>query len=212
VGQNRASYLNNVITIKDVIQSPAAGTSPWEQFSELAIANDPGAGFDVYDDFVALQNQATNGLWLVTKGTGGSVALNSSAPVIGGWVSIPTAASSNDYQIFTTQQPVFNVFNGLDICFEAMIQCTEANTNKASWFVGLTSVKTTGFLQNTGVPPTSYSGAVIYKTTGAMAVNAQTSNSTTQNTTSTGCSTTTTTRRRSSRRTSARWRPTSARW
>ena len=134
---------------------------------------------------MANATQATNGLWLVTKGTGGSIALNSSAPLEGGWISIPTAASNNDYQVLSTQQKVFNLHSGLDMAFEAMIQVTEANTNTSSWYVGFTSTVTTGFLQNSGAPATSYSGAAIWKATGAMAVRCQTSNGSTQSSSST---------------------------
>jgi hypothetical protein len=184
MGQTRGIYSNSVLTFKDTLMSPAVGTSPWENIP-LQTFEDPGTGFTVYDDFQANYTQATNGLWLVTKGTGGSIALNSSAPSAGGWMSIPTAASNNDYQILTTQQPIFTAQSNLDLCFEAMLQVTEANTNTSSWFVGFTSTKTTGFLQNSGAPPTSYSGVVIWKATGAMAVKCQTSNSTTQSSSST---------------------------
>jgi hypothetical protein len=181
MGFMRGVYLNNVMTFKDSIMSPAQGTTPWEGYPALAVENDPGTGFTVFDDFISLSNQATNGLWLVTKGTGGSIALQSSAPSVGGWIAIPTAASaSNDYQVFSTQQKVFNFFTGLDGCFEAMVQLTEANTNTASWYVGLTSTVTTGFLQNSGAPASSYSGVVFWKANGALVIKCQTSNGSTQ--------------------------------
>ena len=184
MGVARGIYPNNILTFKDSLLSPAQGTTPWEGIFSQSF-DDPGTGFIVADDFVSLQNQATNGLWLVTKGTGGAVALSAAANLTScGWVKIPTAASGSDYQIFTTQEPVFTLGANMDIVWEASLNVTEAATNASSWFAGLTSVKTTGFLSS-GVPPSSYSGAVIYKTTGAMAVKAQTSNSTTQVTSST---------------------------
>ena len=78
---------------------------------------------------------------------------------------------------------------GFLCAYEAMVNVTEANTNKSSWFVGFTSVTTTGFISNTGTPPASYSGAVIYKTEGGLNLNAQTSNGSTQNTTSSAITT-----------------------
>lgn len=98
----------------------------------------------------------------------------------GGWINIPTAASSNDYIALSTQQPIFALKKGVPLAFECCVNVTEGNTNTASWWCGFTSVLTTGFISNTGAPPSSYSGAVFYKTEGALALNFQTSNSTTQ--------------------------------
>jgi hypothetical protein len=178
MGQTQGTYATNTLLFRDTIMSPPVGSTPWGNFPELAILCDPGAGFEVYDDFLQLSDQATNGLWLVTKGTGGSIGLSSS--LAGGWVSIPTAASANDYQVFSTQQKSFNLASGLDSCFEAMIQVTEAATNASSWYVGFTSTVTSGFLQNSGAPASSFSGVVLWKATGAMAVKCMTSNGSTQ--------------------------------
>lgn len=181
MGTMRGVYLNNILTFKDTNMSPPAGTSPWEAFPMQAI-EDPGTAVWLYDDFLEVRT-AANLLWQVVKGTGGSVTLSSS--LAGGWVSIPTAASQNDYQCFFSQAASFTVQSNLLLAFEAMVQVTEANTNNSSWFVGFTSTTTTGFLQNTGAPASSYSGAVIWKAKGAMAVKAQTSNGSTQNASST---------------------------
>jgi hypothetical protein len=184
VGVARGIYPNNILVFKDTLTSPAQGTTPWEGLF-LQAYDDPGSGFVVSDHFLQLQNQATNGLWLVTKGTGGSIALSAaSGKTSCGWIKIPTAASASDYVTFSTQEPIFTLQSNLDLAFEVSINVTEAATNAASWYAGFTSVLTTGFLSS-GVPPSSYSGAVVYKTTGALAINAQTSNSTTQVTTST---------------------------
>ena len=146
----RGSYLGNVLTFKDSLMSPVAGTSPWENFPLLTLW-DPGGGFLVYDDFSVLDTVATSGQWLVTKGTGGTLALSSTAGTTsGGWIQIPTAAGANDYQILSTQQPIFSLQANVDMCFEAMINVTEASTNLSSWFAGFTSTVTTGFLQNSG--------------------------------------------------------------
>jgi hypothetical protein len=184
MGVSRGSYNNNVLNFTDTVMSPTSNTNPWAQFPLQAI-DDLGTGQQIKDDFNNVQDTTTTSLWQVIKGTGGSISLSSS--LAGGWISIPTAASSNDYQCFFTQEANFFIpaVAGYVAGWEAMVQCTEANTNKASWFAGFTSVTTTGFLTNSGVPPSSYSGAVIYKTEGGLTVNAQTSNSTTQHTAST---------------------------
>lgn len=180
------SYANNVLMIRDTLMSPAAGITPWGNFPLLAIDCDPGTGFQVSDDFFALNSAATNGLWLPTKGTGGTLALSSTAGTTsGGWCQIPTAASANDYQILSTQQPVFTLQNNMDMCFEASVNVTEAATNAASWFAGFTSTITTGFLQNSGAPAANFSGVVLWKATGALLVKCMTSNATTQSSSAT---------------------------
>jgi hypothetical protein len=182
--QMSGEFRGNVMTFYDVGLSPPRSTSPWEYFPMQAL-EDPGSGFSIYDDFVCNNTTKTTDTWQVVKGTGGALALRSTAPSLCGWLNIPTAAAAaNDYQCFFTQQPIFNLVSGGLLAFEAALQLTEAATNKASWFAGFTSVTTTGFLQNTGVPPTSYSGAVVYKTQNTLNINAQTSNGSTQNTTS----------------------------
>jgi hypothetical protein len=185
MGYTRGEYTNNVLTFYDTVLSAPRGTSPWEFFPMQAI-EDPGTGFVIYDDFIVNNTTKTTDLWQVIKGTGGTVALGTQSM---GWIDIPTAASANDYQCFFTEEPVFYYGLNVPVVWEAYVNVTEANTNKSSWFAGLTSVTTTGFLQNTGVPASSYSGACIYKTTGGMSINAQTSNGSTQNTTSTAITT-----------------------
>jgi hypothetical protein len=184
MGSTQGSYLYNNITFFDTVMSPARGTTPWAQFPLQAI-EDPGTGMEIYDDFIDNNTTKTTDVWQLIKGTGGSLTLSSTKAC--GWINIPTAASTNDYQCFATQEPVFIIpaSGGFTLAWEAYVNVTEANINKASWFCGFTSVTTTGFLSNTGVPPASYSGAVIYKTQGGLTLNAQTSNGTTQNTAST---------------------------
>jgi hypothetical protein len=181
MGYTRADYLNNVLTFRDTVMSPASGSYPWEQFPLQTIV-DPGTGFVVVDDFFANNWTAANDIWQVVKGTGGALVLANKA---GGWVNIPTAASNHDYVAFFTQEPIFKFASNMLLSWEVMLNITEANTNTASWFCGFTSVTTTGFISNAGIPPASFSGAVIYKTEGGLTVNAMTSNTTTQNSAST---------------------------
>jgi hypothetical protein len=185
MGYSRGEYVQGgVLTFYDTVMSPPRGTSPWEAFPMQSL-EDPGTGLSIYDDFLLNNTTKTTDLWQVVKGTGGSITLSST--LSGGWINIPTAASLHDYQAFFTQEPVFQIpaVSGYLLAWEAYVNVTEANTNKASWFAGFTSTTTTGFISNTGTPPASYSGAVIYKTEGGLTVNAQTSNGSTQNTAST---------------------------
>lgn len=166
----------------DPTYSPPRGSNPWQLFEVLGCLNDIGTGFNFEDEFHSLSTGAS-GRWQIVKGTGGTVALNTTTPCLGGWVSIPTAASaSNDYQLLATQAPIFNLTANKPIAYEFIVQVTEANTNTASWAVGLSSTLTTGFLSNAGAPPSSYSGAVFWKATGALTLAFQTANATTKKT------------------------------
>lgn len=162
----------------DTMTSAPIYTSPFESMSPLPLQN-PSAGFFFADEFVNLNTVASTGLWQTVKGTGGTIALASS---VGGIINLPTAASSNDYISLASQKALFQFSAGVPIAFEFAVNLTEANTNTASWFCGLTSVTTAGFIQNSGAPATSYSGCVFWKATGAMSLSFQTSNGSTQTT------------------------------
>jgi len=181
-----ATYDFGQLNYRDTVWSAQPrGASPWERLSSVMFAN-PANGVVLYDDFQVNNSVATNALWQIVKGTGGSITLAGPAGKNNnGWISIPTAASSNDYQCFFTQGAQYVLSQGDPIAFELYINLTEANTNASSWFCGLTSTTATGFLQNSGAPAASYSGAVFWKATGAMAVKFQTSNGATQNSTGT---------------------------
>lgn len=179
---SQGDYRGSRLKYYDPQFSPALGTSPWELYPVLESLNDVGTSFEFTDDFSSLST-GVGGKWQVVKGTGGTLALRSSAPLVGGWADIPTAASSaNDYQLLATQQPIFALAANNPICYEFSVQVTEANTNTASWAVGLSSTTTTGFLSNAGAPPSSYSGAMFWKATGALTLAFQTANATTKNT------------------------------
>jgi hypothetical protein len=164
------------ITFRDAQLSPALGSSPWEHYSGL-ITFDPGAAWFVKDDFEKLDTAATNGRWLSVKGTGAALTLATQA---GGVINIPTAASASDYQLLTTQKAVFKFANNVPVVAEAYVNLTEAATNAASWFFGLSSITTSGWITTAGAPPASYSGAMFYKGTGGLLLKAQVSNGTTQ--------------------------------
>jgi hypothetical protein len=187
MGVTQGQYsTSGAMTFRDTIMSPPFGTSPWHQFPTQDIGEEPGTGFMVYDDFVSLNNVASTGLWLVTKGTGGTVALSSTSGTQScGWIQTPTAASASDYIMHTTQQPVFTMQSNMDMAFELSVNVTEAATNASSWYGGFTSSKTSGWIQTSGVPPTTYSGVMFWKATGGLLLKCQSSNGTTQNSSAT---------------------------
>ena len=165
------------------------GSSPWERFSGTLTSNPANATY-LYDDFFCNNASKTLDIWQAIKGTGGSLALTGPGGTTkNGWLALPTAASSNDYYCLFTQAAQYVLAAGSPILFEAYINVTEANTNKSSWFVGFTDTTTTGFLQNTGAPAASFSGAIFWKAQGAMALNFMTSNGATQNSTSSAIAT-----------------------
>jgi hypothetical protein len=175
-----ADYTPGTIKFRDPVQSPATGASPWSFFPEIAVDSDIGTGFHISDDFTSISTGASgSGTWQIVKGTGASITLSST--IGGGWANIPTAASASDYQSLATQNAYWDVNSLQDCAFEVMLNVTEAATNASSWWCGFTSVITSGFLSSAGAPPASYSGAVFWKPTGALAVNFQTSNATVRN-------------------------------
>ena len=188
MGLTRGNYLGGAEVFTDTIMSPPVGSSPMHYFPTQTMDSDLGTGIVVVDDFYKLDNAASTGLWLATKGTGGTVALSSdSNRISGGWLKFPTAASASDYIVYSTQQPVFAgpQAAGLDMAFEVSLQLTEAATNAASWYCGFTSVLTSGWIQTSGVPPTNYSGCMFWKATGGLLLKMQTSNATTQSSSAT---------------------------
>ena len=159
--------------------SPAPGAGPWDGYPLLCHESDPGMGTMIKDDFTNISDTTTTSTWQLVKGTGGTVAI--STTLVNGWIQIPTAASSNDYQSFFTQHAYFAPSTLNDAAFEVCLNVTEASTNASSWWCGFNSATTTGGLTAaTGAPLTSYSGVIFWKPTGALAVNSQCSNATTR--------------------------------
>lgn len=175
---------NNQLAYRSLMYSKQPrDSSPWERFSQTLV-NSPMNSTYLYDDFECNNTTKTTDIWQVVKGTGANLTLAGPGSVnTNGWMSIPTAASSNDYQTLFTNTAQYVLSTTCPLLFEVYINLTEANTNKASWFAGFSSITTTGFLQNTGAPPASYSGAVFWKATGGLNIKFQTSNGSTQNST-----------------------------
>ena len=177
---NQISYRSTMYT------KQPRGSSPWERFSQTLV-NIPMNATYLYDDFEDLNTTKTTDVWQIVKGTGQAISLAGPGAVnTNGWISIPTAASSaNDYQTLWTNTAQYVLSAGCPLAFEVYLNITEAATNKASWFAGFSSTLTSGWIQNSGAPAASYSGAMFWKAQNALALKFQTSNATTQNSTGT---------------------------
>ncbi len=144
---------------------------------------DPNRTLEVFDDFTFLDT----GHWTAVNDGGTGTAAISATPGPGGWLDLPTAASDNDYHVLPTGK-VFSFAAGKPLWLEARITCTEANTDDVNLFVGLSDVTDGALLtDNGGGPPTSYTGAGLFKVDGGTVWQAEVSNTTTQVTNTSFC-------------------------
>jgi len=100
-------------------------------------------------------------LWSLVRASTGTATVASKG---GGWLSIATAATANDYTVIATA-PIVEWNPGKPVFFEARIQCTEVSA--ADLVVGLIDTTTSGILDNTGTPPATFHGAVFYRPAGS---------------------------------------------
>lgn len=130
--------------------------------------------YHIFDDFTS--NTSATG-WQTVKGTGGTVAIETGN---GSIIDLPTAASANDYVLIATPQPAIVAAQKKNVEFECVFKFVEANTNNCILAFGLSSVITTGFMQNTtSGPPASFNGAVFYMVSGGLALGFRTSSGST---------------------------------
>ncbi len=137
--------------------------------------------YEVADDFFTLDTVK----W--TSVDDGGTGTNTANAVVGGQVSIVTAASDNDYH-FMKQAAAgnFKLVNHAPIWFVARVTLTEADTNKSNWFLGVSSVVDSTLLAADGAGPvTSASMAGFYKVDGDLLIKFITSNGATQTKSST---------------------------
>ncbi len=122
--------------------------------------------FMVHDDFNIYNSSNSTGLWQeATDGATGASGYDTTNP--GGWLKLVTAAAADDYHSLFTSQKMFKIAANKPISFDCRIQLTEANTNKAQLFLGLSSVTTTGgMLASNAGPLTNFDGVALYKTGG----------------------------------------------
>jgi hypothetical protein len=136
-----------------------------------------------FEEDCLMQSSATalNGTtWTTTKGTGGTNAFQN---VAGGVYNLVTAGSNDDYMSIHTTAKNWLFASGKEHWLEAAFTVNEAQTNLSSWSVGWMDTFTTGGLQAGAAGPlANFSGAVVYKAQGGMAVKCLTSNGATQST------------------------------
>lgn len=147
--------------------------------------NDPSRFHTFFDDFLyqaSATASETNTWTLMNDGVTGTNAFQNAS---GGIYNIVTAAAQDDYNGIRSVSKSWLFEAGKELWLEARLRVSEASTNKSAWLVGLTDTVTTGGLQTgSSGPLASYDGAVLWKDEGSMAVNFETSKTTTQNTTS----------------------------
>jgi hypothetical protein len=148
-------------------------------------AGAPGGGspysyYEVFEDFMYPASATASDLTAWTLTNDGATGTNAFQDAVGGIFNLVTAASDNDHNALSLQHETFKFAAGKRLWLEARVKLAEANTNTASWWVGLTDTLTTGGLQADAAGPlASYDGALIYKAE-AMVLNFESSNAGTQ--------------------------------
>jgi hypothetical protein len=133
---------------------------------------------DDFDSYVTAQR------WTSVLSHAGSVAV---ADGVGGILTVVPSGGSvatNDESYARTTSALFQFAADQPIVFEAAVQFTEANGNKANVLVGLMDSVAAGALANGSAgPKASYSGMVFFKAGGSNVWSCQTSVSAAQTTT-----------------------------
>ena len=139
----------------------------------------------VFDDFIHNDTAATNGRFLVTKGTGGTLVGDDARS--GGWLKIPTAATNNDYVLLSTQKASFALAAasgaqpGTSLNFQARFTLTEAAATVANFVFGFAGAVAGTIIGDDGAGvPASFNGALLYKVDGGTDILAASSNATAQ--------------------------------
>ena len=137
----------------------------------------------VVDDF---NNYTTGGLWTSLATGGVTVAMGApTTPTAGTMVSaliITGDSTINHDGAVATTNSVFQFLANKPLVFEALIQFTEQNTNNMNLAVGFGSnIGSANFMGNSAAgPPSSFSGAVIFKRSGKTVWETCSSNGSTQ--------------------------------
>lgn len=120
----------------------------------------PAYTTSIIDDFTELDPAR----WV--SGNDGSTVTDSILNLPGGWLSMPTDAGEGDnsYRDRTSPAAIFQPAQGRAIVAECVLKLTEAATDKAGIWFGLTDTNTVGFLTDGGYdPPAVFDGFVFYK-------------------------------------------------
>lgn len=143
--------------------------------------NDPSLFFTFFDDFLYQASATASEVNTWTSMDDGATGTNAFQNVSGGVYNIVTAGAADDYHGIRSVSKSWLFAAGKELWFEARFKVAEASTNKSAWLFGLMDTVTTGGLQTgTSGPLASYDGAVIWKDAASMAINFETSKTTTQ--------------------------------
>jgi hypothetical protein len=135
----------------------------------------PAGAYEISDDFFG-----STGLWTSVDDSG--TGTNTYDDVLGGQISVKSAAADNDYHFLKTVK-AFKIAAGKTLGFTTRFSLTEASTNKANFVLGISSDASATLLGDDGAgPPSSYSGVLLFKVDGTMSVQVETSNGSAQTT------------------------------
>ena len=136
-------------------------------------SNDVGSGA------LAVTETSADGKWLCTGDTGSTIAVTSD--VAGGEVVITNDATDEDMPLLRSFAKVFTFAAGKACTFMIRAKYTEANTDDANIFMGLSDVATTNLMVDADAgPATTFDGAGFYKAGSSDNWAVITSNATTQ--------------------------------
>lgn len=136
------------------------------------------------DDFFSYTDTQ---LW--TKATGADAAAGTAAvsDAHGGVLVLTCAGADNNYVVVSTTQEVFALALGRKLLFQARVKFTEANTDDANIFVGLSEDGSATILGDDAAgPPATYDGIGFHKLDGGTTWIVECSNGSTQTTYGTG--------------------------
>ncbi len=132
--------------------------------------------FDYEDQFLFVNDED----WVLTAD---STPTFQSGDMDGGWLQIATAAATDNHEVYASSGEAFKFTSGKPITLATKIKLTEANTDDSNILFGLTDQGGANTLVDDGAgPPSSYSGAVIFKVDGTMSWYAEASKTTSQST------------------------------
>ncbi len=133
-----------------------------------------------FDDF---DHVVTADRWTLVTTTDGTITVGDA---VGGHLAILTAGvtADNETGLAVSTAELFIFAAGKPVEFEAFVQYTEDDTDKANMFVGLSSVVTAAIMQDDGAgPPATYDGVCFFKVDGGTNWQVETSFAGTQTTT-----------------------------
>ncbi len=118
--------------------------------------------------------------WVITAD---GTAVFQSADAEGGWLQMATDAANDNDEVYASTGEAVKFVAGKKVAIWAKLKLTEAATSAANILFGLTDQGGANTLvDNGGGPPSSYSGAVIFKVDGTMTWVAEASKTTSQST------------------------------